>query len=77
MSETSQSLTANERASISWRISSWSGSGSGGSCVEVGALPDGRVVVRHSHHPDGATIVYTPAEWDAFLAGARAGEFDF
>lgn len=77
MTKTPQELTASERASINWRISSWSGDGAGGSCVEAGALPDGRVVVRHSHHPDGSTIVYTPAEWDAFLKGVRDGEFDF
>ncbi|MGH3687815.1 MAG: DUF397 domain-containing protein [Pseudonocardiaceae bacterium] len=49
------------------------------SCVEAGPLRDGsgRVAVRHSHHPDGAAIVYTRAEWDAFTAGVRLGEFDF
>ncbi|GAA1240983.1 DUF397 domain-containing protein [Prauserella halophila] len=25
---------------------------------------------------DGAVLVFTPSEWDAFLAGARDGEFD-
>ncbi|MFC4536848.1 DUF397 domain-containing protein [Sphaerisporangium dianthi] len=33
--------------------------------------------MRHSRHPDGPTIIYTRAEWDAFLAGVRADEFDF
>ncbi|WP_199493264.1 DUF397 domain-containing protein [Marinitenerispora sediminis] len=37
----------------------------------------GRVAVRHSHHPNGAVIVYTREEWAAFTAGVRAGEFDF
>jgi hypothetical protein len=47
--------------------------------VEAGPLADGsgRVAVRHSRNPDGPTIVYTPAEWAAFLAGAKDGEFDF
>jgi hypothetical protein len=63
---------------IAWHISTRSAS-QGGNCVEAGPLLDGsgRVAVRHSRHPDAAVIVYTRAEWDAFLAGARDGEFDF
>ncbi|MEQ4302371.1 DUF397 domain-containing protein [Plantactinospora sp. B6F1] len=63
---------------VKWHISSRS-SGAGGNCVEAGPLADGsgRVAVRHSKAPDGAVIVYTRAEWDAFLAGAKDGEFDF
>lgn len=76
MMKTPQKLTAGERAGIAWRISSLSGS-SGGNCVEVGRLNDGRVAVRHSHHPDGTVIVYTADEWAAFTAGVRGGEFDF
>jgi hypothetical protein len=78
MNKTPQTLSDDELAGIAWRISSVSGGGSG-SCVEVGPLADGsgRVAVRHSHHPDGQALVYTRAEWDAFLAGARLGEFDF
>lgn len=34
--------------------------------------PDGHTVLRHGE----TTLVYTPGEWDAFLAGARDGEFD-
>ncbi|MBF8185565.1 DUF397 domain-containing protein [Nonomuraea sp. K274] len=62
---------------ISWHISSFSASG-GGNCVEAGPLNDGtgRVAVRHSKQ-QGDPIVYTKAEWQAFLAGVRAGEFDF
>ncbi|MEO3922884.1 DUF397 domain-containing protein [Micromonosporaceae bacterium B7E4] len=61
-----------------WHISSKSNT-SGNNCVEAGPLADGsgRVAVRHSHHPDGPVIVYTRDEWDAFLAGAKDGEFDF
>ena len=63
---------------IAWHISTRSAS-QGGNCVEAGPLADGtgRVAVRHSRQPDGAVIVYTRAEWAAFLAGAQAGEFDF
>lgn len=67
-----------ELATVDWHISSQSQS-NGASCVEAGPLRDGsgRVAVRHSHHPDGTAIVYTRAEWEAFTAGVRLGEFDF
>jgi hypothetical protein len=67
-----------ELAAVGWHISTRSQS-NGGSCVEAGPLRDGsgRVAVRHSHRRDGAVIVYTRAEWEAFTAGVRLGEFDF
>ncbi|EHR49550.1 protein of unknown function (DUF397) [Saccharomonospora marina XMU15] len=34
------------------------------------------VALRQSSEPDGTTLVFTPSEWDAFLAGVRDGEFD-
>ncbi|RRS00723.1 DUF397 domain-containing protein [Glycomyces terrestris] len=75
---TEQQLSAEELSGIRWHISTRSDSG-GGQCVEAGPLADGsgRVAVRHSHHPAGSVIVYTRAEWEAFLAGAKDGEFDF
>ncbi|XVQ12808.1 DUF397 domain-containing protein [Spirillospora sp. CA-255316] len=71
-------LSQEERAHITWNISSFSPNG-GGNCVEAGPLNDGteRVAVRHSRHPDAEVIIYTRSEWEAFLKGVRNGEFDF
>ncbi len=60
---------------LTWRKSSYSG-GTGGNCVEVATLPDGGRAVRDSKQPDGPVLSFTPAEWTAFVAGARDGEFD-
>lgn len=49
---------------------------SNGACVEVADLAGGIVGVRHSKSPEGAVLRFTPAEWQAFLGGARLGEFD-
>jgi hypothetical protein len=46
------------------------------SCVEVSPLADGNVAVRDSKVQDGPVLVFTPAEWVAFTAGVRDGEFD-
>ncbi|MFC4060602.1 DUF397 domain-containing protein [Planomonospora corallina] len=58
-----------------WHKSSYSG-GNGGSCVEVASLSGGRVGVRDSKDRSGPVLVFTPAEWRAFLAGVKSGEFD-
>lgn len=44
-------------------------------CVEV-AFVDGAIAVRDSKHPNGHALIFTPAEWDAFVGGTKAGEFD-
>lgn len=45
-------------------------------CVEVTILPDGQIGMRNSRDPGGPALVYTRGEMAAFLAGAKAGEFD-
>lgn len=67
-----------ELTRVAWRISTRSNN-NGGQCVEVGPICDGtgRVAVRHSRHRDGATVVVARGGWDAFLAVAKTGTFDF
>ncbi|MFD6024573.1 DUF397 domain-containing protein [Streptomyces griseoluteus] len=45
-------------------------------CVEVAALPNGGRALRDSKNPAGPVHYFDRAEWDAFLVGAKAGEFD-
>jgi Domain of unknown function (DUF397) len=47
-----------------------------GNCVEVAHLPGGGVAVRDSKDRAKSPHVYTRPEWDAFLVGAKNGEFD-
>ncbi len=58
-----------------WRTSSFSGD-NGNSCVEVAFLPDGRVAVRDTKDRTLPPHRHSPAEWQAFVAGVRGGEFD-
>ncbi|MQA82987.1 MAG: DUF397 domain-containing protein [Streptosporangiales bacterium] len=43
--------------------------------VEV-AHKDGMYGMRDSRNPDGDVLTFTPGEWDAFVKGVHAGEFD-
>lgn len=61
---------------LRWRKSSYS-NGNGGNCVEVAELPEGGRVVRDSKDCSGPVLTFTAAEWAAFIAGVRDGEFGF
>ena len=55
-----------------WRKSSHSNPS--GNCAEAADLNDG-VALRNSRFPDGPALVFTSAEWDAFLRGVKDGDF--
>ena len=46
-----------------------------GDCVEIG-MQKGTVYVRDSKDQNGAVLVFNSREWDAFLKGVKAGEFE-
>ncbi len=66
-------LTDPERASLVWRKAQFSTNN--GACVEVASVV-GKIALRDSKDPGGPVLVYSPAEWEAFLDGAKKGEFD-
>jgi hypothetical protein len=61
-------------AGAAWRKSSRSGPWTD-NCVEVAFVGEA-ILVRDSKDPEGAVLVFTPNEWDAFVNGAKDGEFD-
>ena len=44
-------------------------------CVEVAFVDEG-VAIRDSKDRAGAVLLFSLAEWQAFLQGVRQGEFD-
>lgn len=56
----------------SWHKSSFSATDN---CVEVAELGS-HLAVRDSKSPAAGALVFATAEWDAFVQGLRAGEFN-
>ncbi len=67
-------MPARDLQGVSWEKSRYSNSQ--GTCVEFARLPSGEVALRNSRDPDGPALLYTPAEIEAMLRGAKEGEFD-
>ncbi|WP_043511192.1 MULTISPECIES: DUF397 domain-containing protein [unclassified Actinoplanes] len=61
-------------SSTIWFKSSYSGAA--GHCVETAFLENNKVGVRDSKNRSGPALIFTAAEWDAFVAGVKANEFD-
>jgi Domain of unknown function (DUF397) len=57
-----------------WRSSSIGGD-TADNCVQVAFL-DEAILLRDARDPDGPVLVFNQAEWDAFVEGAKDGEFD-
>jgi hypothetical protein len=53
-----------------------SSTASGDEAVEVARLPGGGAALRRANDPDCEPHVCTAAEWEAFVGGVHAGEFD-
>ena len=68
-------LTEELRTAV-WRKASRSAS-NGGDCLEVAPLSGGRVGLRDTEAPEKAPFVVGASVWDAFIDGAKKGEFDF
>ena len=58
-----------------WKKASRSNGNGGNNCVEVAFLATG-VAVRDSKDRSGPALMFTSAEWTAFVDSAKDGEFD-
>jgi hypothetical protein len=58
-----------------WQKSSFSGYN--GDCFEIARLMDDRIGVRDTKdNGAGPALIFNNNEWDAFIKGAKHGEFD-
>ena len=73
MNHAQNGVRASLLLAAAWRKSSFSSPS--GNCVEAARLVADGVAVRNSRFPDGPALVFTDAEWRAFVRGVQAGEF--
>jgi hypothetical protein len=68
-------VSAEDIAQATWRKSSISAYN--GSCFEIARLLKDRIGVRDTKDKgSGPVLIFNQNEWNAFLSGAKAGEFD-
>jgi hypothetical protein len=60
-------------SNVEWTVSTYSGGG--GDCVRVGREGDW-ILVGDTKNPDRPPMVYTMGEAQAWIRGAKDGEFD-
>jgi Domain of unknown function (DUF397) len=53
----------------------WKSSSRGRGDVQI-AFIEGFIAMRNSGRPESPSLIFTPAEWGAFMSDARQGEFD-
>ena len=66
-------MSRTDLSSARWRKSNHSNADR--ECVEVADLDGGHRAVRDSKRPTGPALLVRPAQWAAFTAGIRDGEF--
>ncbi|MER5885046.1 DUF397 domain-containing protein [Streptomyces sp. NPDC001941] len=53
----------------------WQSGSQGTGDVQI-AFVEGFIAMRNSRRPEGPSLIFSPAEWRAFVVNAREGEFD-
>lgn len=74
-STTEQPLADTRKPKLDLTNAEWQSSSQGTGDVQI-AFVEGYIAMRDGRHPDGPSLIFTPAEWRAFVLGARDGEFD-
>jgi hypothetical protein len=74
-STSGQPLADGKKPQLDLNGAEWLSSSQGTGDVQI-AFVDGYIAMRDGRNPDGPALIFTPAEWRAFVLGARDGEFD-
>ncbi|MFC9229152.1 DUF397 domain-containing protein [Streptomyces decoyicus] len=72
---TEQRLAGGRKPDLDLTQAEWQSSTQGVGGVQI-AFVEGYIAMRNRHTPDVPALIFTPAEWRAFVLDARDGEFD-
>ncbi|MER6462092.1 DUF397 domain-containing protein [Streptomyces sp. NPDC048409] len=70
-----QSVLGWDKPELDLSEAEWQSSSRGLGDVQI-AFVEGFIAMRNSGSPQSPSLIFTPAEWGAFVSGAREGEFD-
>lgn len=70
-----QPLAGWDKPELDLSKAEWQPGSRGRGDVQI-AFVEGFIAMRNSARPESASLIFTPAEWGAFMSGAREGEFD-
>ena len=68
-------LTGWDKPELDLSNAQWQSSSRGLGDVQI-AFVEGFIAMRNSGRPESPSLIFTPAEWGAFVSGAREGDFD-
>ncbi|WP_338674798.1 DUF397 domain-containing protein [Streptomyces sp. SCSIO 30461] len=72
---TEQPLSGWRKPDLDLSQADWQSGTQGAGDVQI-AFVEGFIAMRNSGRPEAPSLIFTPAEWRAFLLNAREGEFD-
>lgn len=70
-----QPLTGWKKPELDLSKADWRSGSQGTGDVQI-AFVEGFIAMRNGGRPEGPSLIFTPAEWRAFVINAREGEFD-
>ncbi|MFF4521228.1 DUF397 domain-containing protein [Streptomyces bluensis] len=70
-----QSLAGWHKPDLDLSNADWRSGSRGRGDVQI-AFVEGFIAMRNSGRPESPSLIFTPAEWGAFMSDAREGEFD-
>ncbi|MGA4837976.1 DUF397 domain-containing protein [Streptomyces sp. G45] len=68
-------LTGWDKPDLDLSGAEWRSSSDGRGDVQI-AFVEGFIAMRNGGRPGSPSLIFTPAEWGAFVHGAREGQFD-
>ncbi len=74
-SMTQQPLAGWDKPELDLSRADWRSSSQGAGDVQI-AFVEGFIAMRNGGKPENPSLIFSPAEWRAFVLGARDGEFD-
>lgn len=72
---TTQFFSGWEKPELDLTNANWQSGSQGRGDVQI-AFVEGFIAMRHGGRPGSPSLIFTPAEWRAFVLNAREGEFD-